>query len=257
MEWAARSLESHMPDKQRERFYLEALRRSLQEIPPGSPLEPEPPDFVLFIDRHRLGIELTTFHLPPKAGESPHQQSQSLKDQIVRLAERFHEEAGGPPLYVTIIFHEHQELRKKDVQSRARELAATMLAYPMPLPCDELPITIPFGRRPRWVAGIQANCSVDGVDKLWHADAGGWVAKITSEQVSNVVRAKASRAPRARNKCDELWLVIVNDNFSRAAQAEISREALRASYEGPFDRLIWLLPHVPRAIDLQLTRLTA
>jgi hypothetical protein len=95
--------------------------------------------------------------------------------------------------------------------------------------------------------------SIDGKDQLWHADAGGWVAQISAEQIASVVQAKARRAPLARTRCDRLWLVVVNDAFSRAAPAEISAEARAASYEGPFDRLIWLLPgHPPRAIDLRL-----
>lgn len=246
-----------MPDKRRERFYLEALQRALRDAPLGSPLEPEPPDFVFVNLGHRLGIELTTFHLPPKPGEPPHQEWQSLKDQIVVQAERLHAEAGGLPLYVDVIFHERQRLRKKDIQPFARELAAVLLAYPVPHHFSEPAIAIPWGHKPKWTAGIQVHGSVNGVDKLWEADAGGWVAEITSEHISEVVRVKASRERLARIQCDELWLVIVNDNFSRAAQAEISTEALSALYEGPFDRLVWLLPHVPRAIDLQLTQRAA
>ena len=56
---------SLMPDKRLERWYLEALRRARPELPSGPPEEPEPPDFVLTEGTRRLGIELTTFHLPP------------------------------------------------------------------------------------------------------------------------------------------------------------------------------------------------
>ena len=243
-----------MPNKAHERFYLEALQRALHEVPSGPSLEPEPPDFVFINDGYRLGIELTNFHLPPKPGESPHQEWQSLKEQIVVQAERLHAESGGLPLYVEVIFHERRRLRKKDIQPFARELADAILSYPIPEHFRESAITIPWGHRPGWTAGIQVHGSVNGVDKLWDADAGGWVAEITSEHILEVIRSKARREPLARTQCDELWLVIVNDNFSRAAQAEISIEALSASYEGPFERLIWLLPHVPRAIDLQLAQ---
>jgi hypothetical protein len=246
-----------MPNKARERFHLEALQRALCNVPSGTPLEPEPPDFVFVNDKHRLGIELTTFHLPPRDGEPPHQEWQSLKDQIVGRAERLYAEAGGSALYVGVFFHQRQRLHKKDVQLFARELADVLLTCAVPQRLDDPAITIPWERRPTWAVDIQVHGSVNGVDKLWHADAGGWVAGITSEHVSQVVRAKASRAPLARTQCEELWLVLVNDNFSRAAQAEISTEALMASYEGPFHRLIWLLPHVPRAIDLQVAQQVA
>jgi hypothetical protein len=243
-----------MPDKKRERFYLEALQRAMRDAPSGLPEEPEPPDFVFVTDRHRLGIELTTFYLPPNPGERPHQEWQSLKDQIVSEAERIHASEGGLALYVSVLFTGHERIRKKDIQIFARELADAVLNCPAPRHISEPMLEIPWGRRPKWAAAIQVHGSIDDVDKLWHADAGGWVAEITSEHVSEIVKAKARREPLARTQCDELWLVIVNDNFSKAAQAEISAEALSATYDGPFDRLVWLLPQVPRAIELRLSQ---
>jgi hypothetical protein len=80
------------------------------------------------------------------------------------------------------------------------------------------------------------------------------VADITSEHVRALVQRKARTASLARSRCDELWLVMVNNPFSRAAPAEITTESLSASYEASFDRLIWLLPHVPRAHTLEIAR---
>ena len=72
-----------MPDKNRERYYLEALRAALPEVPAGEPLEGEPPDFILQGDDGTLGIEITAFHLPTPDGQRPYQERQSLKDRIV------------------------------------------------------------------------------------------------------------------------------------------------------------------------------
>lgn len=241
-----------MPDKKRERYYLSRLHACVPDLPAGDPKEPEPPDFVLIEDGHRLGIELTTFYLPPEPGKRPHQERQSLKERIVAEAAALHSQAGGPALYVQVIFHERQKLQKRDIQPFSRELADAILAYPVPQHITEPDVKIPWEHKPKWAGVIRVHGSVDGTDKLWQADAGGWVAEITIEHISNVIRSKSNREPLARIQCDELWLVIVNDNFSRAAQAEISAEALNALYKGPFDRLMWLLPHVPRAIDLHL-----
>lgn len=154
-----------MPDKKRERFYLEALRRVVKEVPSSIPIEPEPPDFV-FLGGRRLGIELTMFHLPPKPGAAPHHEWQNLKDRIVAQAERLHSEAGRPELYVNVIFHERQRLRKKDIQPFARELANALLAYPVPERFHPTGIKIPWGCRPTWTTGIFMHGSVDGIDKL-------------------------------------------------------------------------------------------
>lgn len=243
-----------MPDKRRERFYLGALQRALRDVPSGSALEPEPPDFVFVTGRHRLGIELTTFYLPPNPGEPPHQERQSLKDRIVSEADRIHASKGGLPLYVDVIFTGHERISKKDIQGFARELADVVLNYPSPRHFGEPTLEIPWDLLPKWAASIRVQGSINGVDKLWRANAGGWVAEITSEHVSEVVKDKARRAPLARTRCDELWLVIVNDNFSKAAQAEISTEAISVTYDGPFDRLVWLIPQIPQAIELRLAQ---
>jgi hypothetical protein len=150
------------------------------------------------------------------------------------------------------MFTGHDRISKKDVQGFSRELADAVLNCPAPRHFSEPVVEIPWDRLPKWAAYIRIQGSINGVDKLWHADAGGWVAEITSEHVAEVVKAKARREPLARKECDELWLVIVNDNFSKAAQAEISVEAIGATYDGPFDRLVWLVPQTPRAIGLRL-----
>jgi hypothetical protein len=239
-----------VPNKRIERFYLEALRTVVPEIPSGHPTEPEPPDFLLRANRERLGIELTTFHLPPAPGQRPHQERQSLKDRTLELAQRLHHEASGPALYVGVYFNENIPLAKGDTQPLARAIAASVLSASIPKSIKE-PVQIPWGHRPEATSGILIS-PMNGKAGLWYADRGGCVADITAQQVATAVQAKARIAPLARRRCDKLWLVIVSDIFSRAAPAEITSEALAAEYDALFDRLIWLVPQPPRAIDLRL-----
>jgi hypothetical protein len=241
-----------VPDKPRERFYLEVLRKALPGIPSGDPDEPEPPDFILTkADGKRLGIEITSFYLPPPPGEQPHQERQRLKERIVELAERIHQEAGGPALYVSVFFDLHRRFAKQDVQPLARAIAASVLSEPSPHSVYKS-AEIPRGRRPEATWGIYIRRSIDGTDKLWHADMGGWVAEISAQHVADTLRAKGPMAAQARLRCDQLWLVIVSDAFSGAAPAEITAAAVEAVYDGPFDRLIWLRPDIPRATELRL-----
>jgi hypothetical protein len=241
-----------MPDKNRERYYLEALRDALPEIPKGKPLEAETPDFLVQSETGVIGIELTVFHLPTAPGTQPYQERQSLKDRIVQLAERMHHDAGGPALYVSNFFSAHSAIRKQDTVPMAQALAPSVLRSPVSRSFRE-PLEIPWGQRPEFTSGIQILPSVDGKDKLWHADAGGCVADITSQHVDNTLKAKARRVATARTRCDELWLAIVNDGFGRTAPAEITDQARAAVYETPFDRVIWLLPsQPPKAIDLNV-----
>jgi hypothetical protein len=240
-----------MPDKERERFYLEMLRRAMPEIPSVGPTEPEPPDFLFATAEGTLGIEFTAFHLPPAPGDRPHQERQALKERIVTLAEQLHEQRGGPSLYVDVQFNDHLALDNKDAVRLAGQIADSVLGSPIPTSISE-PVQVPWRTRPKEISGIRVHPTVDPEDRLWAADAGGWVATITSDHLNRVLQAKGKTISLARPHCDKLWLVIVNDTLSRAAPVRASAETLAQVYSTSFDRVIWFLPHEPQAIDLQV-----
>jgi hypothetical protein len=54
-----------MPDKARERRYLEAFRGCVDGFPLGEPVESERPDFLIGWSPARIGIEFTEYHHPP------------------------------------------------------------------------------------------------------------------------------------------------------------------------------------------------
>ena len=92
-----------MPNKGRERFYLQQLRSCSIGLPDGETRDSESPDFLIFANE-TLGVEFTEFHFPAEAGERPYQEVQSLQEQVVDIAEDAHASAGGPALYVHVIF---------------------------------------------------------------------------------------------------------------------------------------------------------
>lgn len=238
-----------MPDKQRERFYLGQLRRCVLDIPPGDPPDCESPDFLLGSAPRRVGVEITTFHLQPDPGERPHQELQSLKDQVIVLAEQLHARDGGPALYLTAIFGPHGLLTTRTVRPIAEAMAAAVLSYPMPRSIRDPSVEVPRTLLPLEIAHVHAHGSVDGTDHRWDADEGGWVAPITRAHVQREIARKEKAADLARAKCDELWLVIAHD-IMRGAPTELSDEARIGPYEHSFDRLLWLEAHEPRVLAL-------
>lgn len=244
-----------MADKAVERRYLEALRIALPAAFSGQVIESETPDFLIVgAGQERVGVELTRFYLPPQPGRRPHQELVRLRQRVVAQAEKVHSERGGPGLYVDVYFPESFDFRKTDVNKLAHELADSILSTSVPQHRDEPPVEIPRNQRPIWTGGIMVHPSVDGSDRLWAADEGGWVDEVRSSHITAILRDKTRMALPAGRKCDSLSLVVVNDEFAGGAPADISQEALSASYEGPFERLIWLLPHGPHAIELHISR---
>ncbi len=238
-----------MPDKKRERYYLQKLKQCIEL--PDSQEETEQPDFLLGYHPNRIGIELTEYHHPPPPGKRVYQEVQSLKNRVVEIAEQMHTEAGGPALYLSVIFGPHGCLSKKTVRPIAKALAEAVLSEPAPKSPYDPSVKIERDRLPREIAHVHLSGSVNGQDKLWQADAGGWVMTVGSIDLQREVDKKQHMSGIARAKCDALWLVIVH-NLLRGAPCELSAEAKSAIYRHAFDRVLWLDPHLPRVTELHI-----
>src|ERR1043166_7475346 len=199
-----------MPNKERERFYIQQLRSCSIGLPDGETRDSESPDFLIFANE-TLGVEFTEFHLPAGAGERPYQELQSLQEQVVNIAESAHASAGGPALYVHVIFGRHGRLAKGTVRPIGEALADVLLSFPVPQSIRDPRVDIPRTLLPAEIARVHVHGSVDGFDRLWLSGYGSWVAPVAVAHIQNEINRKERKAALARKKCDRLWLVIVQD----------------------------------------------
>jgi hypothetical protein len=239
-----------MADKLRERWYVNQLQSALTHFPAGEVLATESPDFLVQSDEQLVGVEVTVFYWSAPNEVRPHQEEQALKDRVVATAQRAHTEAGGPALYVSVFFARHSAITKGNAQKRGQELAQAVLETTPPASIDEGAVTVFWNRLPAGIVDISIRASVHERDRLWSADAGGWVAQVQPVDIQTVIDRKSRMLPVARAKCREVWLVIIDDEFSRAAPVELGEAAARHAYSHAFDRLFWLEPHQGRVHEL-------
>jgi hypothetical protein len=240
-----------MANKRKERWFVEQLRHVLHDFPEGHIESDEAPDILVRSDRCTLGIEVTVFHLPPSDGQRPQQEDQALKDRVVDAALAVHTSGGGPALYVTVYFRRGSKITKRDVTVYGEVVARAVRGTPWPVSLDEPGVTVPWEQLPPFVSEITIRAAVTGGRPLWSANAGGWVAPVEPDQIQAVLDRKAAMGERARTKCQELWLVVVNDEFSRGAPVELTTTSESATYAHSFDRVFWLEPHRLRVWELQ------
>lgn len=240
-----------MANKRLERWHLEQLRTTLADFPSGVVIEGESPDFTVQSDYRTVGVEITRFYLPPPDGERPQQEQQNLKDRVVRLAHQMHIEAGGPALYVSVFYQQRLAITKRDVPTMASAISKIVLEVALPASITDTPTIVTGSRLPSEINNIRITKSIDGRDQLWYASAGGWVAPVKPQYIREVIERKSSMVSVAKTKCDELWLVIISDRFSRAAPVELSEEAACYTYQKIFDRVFWIEPHAPRVFELE------
>ncbi|HSA77263.1 MAG TPA: hypothetical protein VLG72_00190 [Nitrospirota bacterium] len=240
-----------MSDKTREEFYLTKLQQVLPNIGGVQIRCSESPDFVFDQSGQIKGLEITVFHLPAEQGKKSHQETVSLRRCVVNRAEELHRARGGPALYLHAMFNSHLRLRKAMVPELAEKLAREVLESPTPASIEDGPYHISPSRLPPEFVRVWFHTSVDGKDKLWQPNVGGWEASIGTDHISAVIQEKDRLVSLYRESCEEVWLVIVHDLFSGAAHSKLTPEAAAAIYRHQFDRDIWLEPHIPSALELK------
>ena len=240
-----------MPDKPRERWHLRQLRTALgSSFPYGQVADDERPDFVIHAKSGAVGIEMTTLHLPPSPGERPAQERQSLKNDIVIRAANLHRVAGGPALYVRVTFNPRFPLTKGKKRPLAEAIANCVTQALVPPSFGTPQTVVPSDHLPQGIMRISMNASVSSTDRMWAPDWGNWETPVEPHHIESVIQGKLDMVAEARTKCGELWLVIVLDDFSFAAPAELTSAAKNSSYKHPFDRLLWLEANAPRVCSL-------
>jgi hypothetical protein len=111
-------------------------------------------------------------------------------------------------------------------------------------------VEIPRHLLPPEIAHVFVQASVHEVDRVWQGGNASWVAPVTATHIETELERKSPMATVARRKCERLWLVIVQDIGTEAHACELTDLGRLGRYHHPFDRLLWLDPHAPSAVDL-------
>jgi hypothetical protein len=174
---------------------------------------------------------------------------QQRKDRVVERAWIEHTERGRLALRVHVFFNAPKTLSDQSIGLVASGIATAVARTPAPESFDAPALQVDQDLLPPSVGAITIRRAMR--TPCWDADAGGWVAPVQPSELAAILQRKARRATAGRCHCEQLWLVIVYDAFSRAHQAELSPEARCFRYGHVFDRALWFEPHHDAAHELQ------
>ncbi|MDD4963837.1 MAG: hypothetical protein PHI11_07970 [Gallionella sp.] len=237
-----------MPDKKKERWYLEQLKASWGDFPSGEVQETERPDFLIKNHLRTHGFEITEFVKSPSTGESHHQKSNALRQQIVERALLNHREQRGKRLLIDVEFDDDVRLRNADVKPLAIQLASAVAAR-----------DFPEKDLPGWseivdVSGLKGILAVCGDywrgNEDWNVSGGGWVKECTISDLQDVITKKAIRYSAYRTKCETVALVIAFE-VSNNPSIEFPKQALEHRYDSPFDQTLLLFANTPQTVVLR------
>lgn len=212
--------------KQRERFFLDRFLEQ-QGITPKSiqQLNPPDPDFLIDLDGHKVGIEITEIFVRskeskvhPQPAEEPLLQAvERITDRIVSKARDIYCEADNPPVLAQIVFSNRITLDKSTENQIARLVA------------DEIrDMSLRHSSEANWKPGVHANeahllsesvafIHIRRVPESrfarWAVARAGFVANLTAKHLQDRIddKVKKLNGYKKNETIEEIWLLMVAD----------------------------------------------
>lgn len=226
--------------KERELAHLRRFQRVVAESPQGDPLIGERPDFVLPSPDGLVGIELTEYFRPHVPGLRPLQEQDSLKNAFVNHAKRSYENKFDSRLRVQVLFRPRHDIYRKHLSGLAERLADTLGQLALTPDEHRMFVSTKEIRFPEPVSTIFARIvSTEDVSR-WEVVAAGSVRPLSPDDLSAIIEEKDNKRLRYRGDISEVWLLIVQDWWSRASYAELTVAAQEAVYRTGFKRVYFL-----------------
>jgi hypothetical protein len=202
----------------------------------------EAPDFLVNTGHGFVGIEHTQwFRESDSLGGSRMRASESKEDKVLRLALSRYEGRGLPPVWVNVLWS-LQGLPTSRIPELANALADLVEVH-LPEQDGEVTIKHPHpGWRslPREVSYLSIRRKRILSKNLWVPTRGAFVPTLTPLDLQKRIEEKEDRVTSYRQKCSQVWLLIVANGFEPSTFGELAPEIEDFSFETNFDRVFFL-----------------
>jgi len=224
-----------VPDLDIEQFHMEQLLSCLS-IPDATYEKSESPDYLIGNNEVTIGIELTRFYPSPVKGDKPEQELEALTNLAVETAHKKYIKNGGDAIYIDFHISRNGPKNKKQAYDLGNRIAAEILTHGwQQLKFDAI----------SEVEDCTVRSSLDGVDDLWQGGCGGFVQNASMEDIQIIIDKKSQKVPNYREKCSQVWLILVHDVFRGGAGYALNTQSTDEIFVREFDRVLWLRAHVP------------
>lgn len=233
--------------KSKEEALMNRVKLLYQDFPIGTLTSVEEPDFLVVGEGRTVGLELTEYIRGQCSDHgSPLRTQEAIRERIMARAECLFTEKSDAVLDVYAYWHPapKKPLKQVDVERIATEIARLVFerisANPSspgtidPWEEQDFPIIEPYITmltfhplpQPRWSSGTS-----------------GFLAT-SPDDIQCIITKKDKRAATYRQKCAEVWLVIVSDGSSLSSMLVLDETTASYQFNSAFDRV--LLCDLPR-----------
>ena len=225
-----------------ERRFLEEVATIYPDLPSGSVIETERPDFLISSDSRVTGIEVVNYVRGQGSGGSDHRRNEVLWRQIADEARRIFESNNSDPLMVHFSWHSNRYPRKADVPEIAANVAETVERY---VPNAVFERTQISGDN---FLHTLANMYLDSIhitrvrntgQAIWASIGAGFVS-VSAPELQSILTSKNSKVREYLQRCDEVWLLIVADGQYISSTGELLPEGTPSSqFQSAFQRVLF------------------
>lgn len=222
--------------------HLLRFRQNFPAFPSGMICVGEAPDFLLNTGHAYVGIEHTQwFRGSDSPGGSSMRARESKEDKVLRLALSRYEARGLPPVWVNV-FWTLQDLPTSRISELADALANLVEVY---LPEQDCEVAIkhphPAWRSLPWeVNSLSIRRKKILSKNLWVPTRGAFVPTLTPLDLQKRIEEKEGKVTSYRQKCSQVWLLMVAHGFEPSTHCELAPEVERFQFETDFDRVFFL-----------------
>lgn len=236
--------------KQKEREWIEGVIESAPFLEWHSVENSICPDFVLYRNGERVGVEITTLAAPKTSSRDP-SELDGLIDLMRRALAKALNEQQIPPIWVTLFLNRAFKHSRENRAALAAGIADFLNSQipcvhgsrdwrPAPMHLRQLGATAIQVRRPQTLK--QTQCTIPRMGVLQQLDL-----KI----VTKAIRAKEEHIPSYRKNCDKLALILVVDSRGIATIFDPDFDAQDLTTETKFDEVLIYSPLRRRLIRLK------
>jgi len=224
--------------KELERFYLDRFLTLLTPSLTGAIEATEEPDFLITGDHGCTGIEITELHRVHSGKGRPPQADQAMRKRVIGRAKELYEQAGHPPVHVSVFFNEHFPVQKNRVEEMAQAIV-NLAVKNRPALGGSTQEQYDWENRdyfPEDLHQISVH-SFPTINRAFFAAPGAtWVSHLTPEDVQRVLDAKEAKYAAYTARCDAAWLVINCDGPLMSTWFEFEAAAISGTFRSSFDR---------------------
>lgn len=229
--------------KQRELDFLLLFKKSTNYNFKIENHYPEPPDFIISYNNKKIGIELTEYFIDLNDKHTRGSQlksKESIKQGIVNRALKYYKEQALPPIRVWVNFLPGLIFSKAIKEKISQILYERLSNIKLDICERENILGNDYSNNlSTYFKSVQVLRIPDKFENYWTIDNWSFVANLSKETISDIIRRKEEKIKSYKEPTDSNWLLIVSDRMYPSSKVGIS-EKFNFRFDSKFDKIFFL-----------------